>query len=154
MPDRNDFDPRGRSRPGRLILSVPIACVVILAGCSGIGPPSTSDLRPSGPLVLLRTEERPADACHAHPVRGTLVADEEHGVGLLIEGTVWEVVWPAGYTARRDPSGVVLLGPDVVAQEGDEIVSAGAGLTSGDGLAHPCGKVMVFKRAGSQAPAE
>lgn len=102
----------------------------------------------AGCSVTIRTEERPAEACHAHPLRGTLVADEEHGVGLLIEGTVWEVVWPPGYSARRALGGVVLLGADVVAHEGDEIVSAGTGLASGDGLAHPCGKVMVVKRAG------
>ena len=104
----------------------------------------------AGCSISILTEERPAEACYAHPLRGILVADEEHGVGLLIDGTVWEVVWPAGYSARRDLGGVVLLGADVVAHEGDEIVSPGTGLASGDGLAHPCGKVMVVKSAGSE----
>lgn len=120
-------------------ITVPVAGLLALsiAGCS----------------VSIRTEERAAQTCHTYPLRGVLVADEEHGVGLLIEGTVWEVVWPAGYSARRELGGLVLLGPDIVAHEGDEIASSGTGLASGDGLAHPCGRVTVVNRAGSSPPA-
>jgi hypothetical protein len=112
--------------------------VLAIAGCS----------------VSIRTEERPADSCYTHPLRGVLVADEEHGVALLIEGKVWEVVWPAGYVARQELGGLVLVGPGIVAHEGDEIVSSGIGLASGDGLAHPCGKVFVSRKAGSEPSGE
>lgn len=121
-------------------ITVPAAGLValLIAGCS----------------ASIRTEERPADTCYTYPLRGVLVADEEHGVALLIEGEVWEVIWPAGYLARQEFGGLVLVGPDTVAHEGDEIVSSGTGLASGDGLAHPCGKIFVSKKAGSEPSGE
>jgi hypothetical protein len=103
--------------------------VIVLAGCS----------------VAIRTEERPTDVCAMARVGGVLVADPVWGVGLANEGPSRGVVWPAGYSARWDLDGVVLLGPGggIVAREGDTIASAGH--ASDDGVSHPCGNIRVVQ---------
>lgn len=60
---------------------------------------------------------------------GTLVADPSFGLALQNDGYRDGVVWPYGYSARRESGVIVLLGPSgaVVAREGDRIRAAGGG---------------------------
>lgn len=101
----------------------------------------------AGCSVPIRTEGRAADVCLMARVGGVLVADPVWGVGLLNEGPSRGVVWPAGYAARWELGGVVLLGPGgaVVAREGDTIESARH--STDDGVAHPCGPIRVAEPA-------
>jgi hypothetical protein len=59
---------------------------------------------------------------------GILKYDSTHGLGFKRGDTVRVVVWPNGYSARREQDGVVVLiepSGRVVAREGDTIFAAG-----------------------------
>jgi type IV pilus biogenesis protein CpaD/CtpE len=87
--------------------------------------------------VTLRTQA-PLTVCDAARVGGVLVADPSYGLAFLGGDHVEGVVWPNGYSARREQDGVVVLvDPSglVVAREGDRIVAAGA--IGEDGIAYP-----------------
>ena len=124
---RHLFDPKGSMRvhprgcgPGRrraLVLAVFAALSLIAPGCSAA----------SGP-VALQTYTHSVATCELLPVRGVLVADLSWGLALM--GTdeagnshQYGVVWPYGYSARRDQT-ILLLDPagNVVAREGDKVV--------------------------------
>lgn len=95
-----------------------LACVI--AGCSLTDGP-----------VTIRTLAQPTTACNMARIGGTLVADSTYGLALENPGYRNGVIWPYGFTARRE-SGVILLigtGGGVVAREGDRILAAGG---SGD----------------------
>ena len=64
-------------------------------------------------------------------VGGTLVADSTYGLALQNPGYRNGVIWPHGFTARRESGVILLIGPGggVVAREGDRILAAGG---SGD----------------------
>ena len=73
-----------------------------------------------------------------------------HGLTTLTTGlpsstvaTSQGVIWPQGYTARREYGVVVLIDPSdrTIAREGDQIVSAGS--SGEDGIALPCGDLEV-----------
>jgi hypothetical protein len=77
------------------------------------------------------------------------------GSGLALAdatGHVTEVLWPYGYSARREPTGVVLLDntghtANHLAREGDFISIAGG--TGNDGVFAACaGSVMVVPPPG------
>ena len=76
---------------------------------------------------------------------GVLVTSAKSGLALQAEnGTVLEVDWPFGYTARREPTGLALYdnAGALVAHEGQR-VQAGGG-SGADGLFHACpGSVSV-----------
>jgi hypothetical protein len=62
-------------------------------------------------------------------VGGVLVFDTTYGLGFKSGDSVRVVVWPYGYSARRESDGVVvLIDPSgrVVAREGDHLAAAGA----------------------------
>lgn len=66
------------------------------------------------------------------------------GVAGSVTGNVLPIIWPHGYTARRDDDGtVVLLDPagQVVARQGDRVSFAGG--FGNDGIFHACGEVSV-----------
>jgi hypothetical protein len=58
-------------------------------------------------------------------------------------GCVQGVIWPHGYSARRDAGVVFLIDPSgrMVAREGDRILSAGS--YDADDVALPCGDLQV-----------
>lgn len=71
-------------------------------------------------------------------IGGVLTADATWGLGLKSYSTVDGVLWPFGYSARREPGGIVLLDRSgrIVAREGERI--AMAGFQSDDRVNHPC----------------
>ena len=94
--------------------------------------------------VSLSTQPAPAsepsDECNMARISGVLTRNAESGLGLReTEAFVRGVVWPFWYSARRDPSGVVVLidrSGQIVAREGDLLEMAG-GYGNGD-IAYPC----------------
>lgn len=104
---------------------------VAVAGCAA----------PDGPVPLQTQPE--ALVCLAARVSGVLVADATYGLAYKNGGNVQGVVWPHGYSARRESGVVVLIDPTgrIVAREGDHIVSAGDYDTND--IARPCGDLEV-----------
>jgi hypothetical protein len=92
--------------------------------------------------VALRTEPRPL-VCPAARIGGTLVADPRFELGFAGNGYEYGVVWPHGYSARREHGVVVLIDAagDVVAREGDRMVAGGT--ETDDGVGHPCFGIQV-----------
>ena len=89
----------------------------------------------------LRTEPSPGSSCGSllQAIQGVLKSDAVQGLGLEKRGTFVGVVWPYGYSATRDRSGLVLLldrDGQVVAREGDTIVMSG--VHRDDGFDHAC----------------
>jgi len=85
-------------------------------------------------------------ACPEALIEGTLVADERWGMALAgTDGLRRKVLWPHGYTARREAGGLVLydVGGSVVAREGD-VVSIGGGETGSDGPWLACGDITAM----------
>ena len=94
------------------------AAALLLAACSS---------PPVGPVTIQTMAENPV--CAAARVAGVLVADPHYGLAFKADGGVRGVVWPYGYSARRESDGiVVLIDPAgvVVAREGDRIDASGA----------------------------
>lgn len=80
-----------------------------------------------GPVAI--NTGAPSNFCDAASVGGILTYDTTYGLGFKSSGHVRVVVWPNGYSARREQDGVVVLidpSSRVVAREGDHIVAAGA----------------------------
>jgi len=78
-------------------------------------------------------------------VGGVLVSDAAYGLAFKSDGGAHGVVWPNGYSARREKDGVVvLIDPSgrIVAREGDTILSAGA--WGDNGIAFPCTDLQVI----------
>jgi hypothetical protein len=104
----------------------------------------------AGCEVSLRTASPagPNDACALALIGGVLVPNQASGLGLRdATGIVHGVVWPRGYSARREWSGITLLDRNgvVVAREGDSIqMTGGWGV---EDLAYPCSdpKLTVLK---------
>ena len=119
---------------------------LVLAGCgtlsSSPSPDPSSACASAGCSVAIRTEPAaggPNSICEAAFIGGVLAADPTHGLGLRGETHgVASVVWPFGYAARRESSGIVLLdrSGQVVAREGDTVAMVGA--WGDDGTAYPC----------------
>jgi len=96
-----------------------LVCALLAFSCStpGDGPVAIQTYKPSGATCLLL------------PVYGVLVTDPTFGLALM--GTddsgdahKYGVVWPDGYSARREQGSVLLLDShgSVVARDGDEVV--------------------------------
>ena len=92
--------------------------------------------------MSIRTEPTPGSPnsiCEAAFIGGVLVPDPTNGLGLRGETHgVASVVWPFGYSARRESSGIALLdrSGQIVAREGETISMVGA--WGNDGTAYPC----------------
>jgi hypothetical protein len=92
--------------------------------------------------VAIRTAEL-GPICPSARIGGILVADSSYGLAFSNDGRVDGVVWPAGYTARRESGVVLLIDPagQVIAHEGDHVVAGGA--ADADGLSRPCFNIRV-----------
>jgi hypothetical protein len=111
-------------------LAVP---ATLIAGCT------------SAPIgsVAIQTSA-PATICATARVSGILVADPTYGLAFMRDGGARGVIWPNGYSARREKDGVVVLidpSGHVVAREGDRVSSAGA--FGEPDIALPCGEITV-----------
>jgi hypothetical protein len=106
---------------------------VLVAGCAPA---------PIGPVTI--QTQPPRTVCDAARVGGVLVADPAYGLAFKSDGGTRGVVWPNGYSARREQDGVVvLIDPSgrIVAREGDRILSAGN--VHDDNITFPCGDLQV-----------
>jgi len=105
------------------------SAVLVLAGCS----------------VQLRTAPAAVQVCDEALGSGRLVASAQSGLALADgSGRITPILWPFGYTARRDASGIALIGHkgEVLAKEGDFVEAAGG--TGADGFFAVCdGTVRV-----------
>ena len=96
----------------------------------------------AGCAVSIETQPaRESNECNMARVSGILAVDSQVGVGLADgNGVVRRVIWPFGYSARREQAGVVLIDDTgrIVAREGQRIETAG-GFGGADDVAYPCG---------------
>lgn len=102
----------------------------VLAGC---GP------------VSIRTAPAAAQACDEALATGKLVKTAQSGLAIVDPiGAVTEVLWPFGYSARREGGRVALLDQTgtVVAHEGDTITMSG-GMGANNRWAACAGTVRV-----------
>jgi hypothetical protein len=84
-------------------------------------------LPPSGRCRSIRGA--PSTICATAAVGGILAYDTTYGLGFKSGDRIYVVVWPNGYSARREQDGVVVLidpAGRVTAREGDTIIAAGA----------------------------
>ena len=99
-----------------------------------------------GAPVGLRTQPGPISACEDALATGTLVTNNQTGLGIRgADGTVQGVEWPFEYTARRDVGGLALYDSVnvLVAREG-QVIQMGGG-TDDDGVWHACpGSIKVI----------
>jgi hypothetical protein len=95
-----------------------IVVVLLLVGACGVG---------EGGLPLPRQEEGQSYPGIRQEVRGELEYSEWGCKNLVVEGTSYLVIWPAGSeeTAVDDVSAIRLPGGQVIA-EGDSVVGTGA----------------------------
>lgn len=123
-------DPAVLRTPAALLAPV---LAVMISGCAPA---------PIGPVTI--QTQSPRTICLAARVGGVLVADPAYGLAFKKDGGTRGVVWPNGYSARREQDGVVvLIDPSgrIVAREGDTILSAGNGNDSD--VSFPCGDLQV-----------
>ncbi len=109
---------------------------VVLAGCGSIS---------------LRTASAPVQGCDDALASGRLVMSAASGLALAdTTGAVIEVLWPYGYSAKRQIAGGVALLDEtgkVLAHEGDSI-SMGGGLGSNNLWGACAGSVTVVPKPG------
>lgn len=102
-----------------------------VAGCTVVSGPVPLRTRPNPPYAN--------EVCEMGSIGGVLAPDPTYGLGLRNSGgAVTGVVWPFGYTARREPGDIILLNRlgRIVAREGEHLTLAGG--WDDDGVAHPC----------------
>ena len=80
-----------------------------------------------GTPVALRTAPAKQDNCDAALTAGELVASSQSGLAIRRADGVIEVVWPFGYSATREATGLVLRDATgkVVAHEGQRVQIGG-----------------------------
>lgn len=99
-----------------------------------IGALALAALLLAGCSVQLRTAPVAVQGCDDALASGRLVADAQSGLALAGNaGGVMQILWPHGYTARRDPTGIDLIGlkGEVLAREGDFVTAGGGGTAAG-----------------------
>lgn len=117
-----------------------------LVGCAPAPEPSSVSRDGCGPgmcPVALQTSSKPAgpnEPCPLMAIIGVLAPEPTYGLGLRNEaGRIVGVIWPFGYSARRDEAGTILfdrLGRGL-ARQGDTVQMAGW-IDFRDDVAHPC----------------
>ena len=115
-----------------------------VAACSIGAVPTPDPAAIAVPTQAPQPSGSPA-ACMASLLEGRLVADERWGLALIdADGTVRKVIWPYGYSARRDVAHTALLDPTgaVVAVTGQGL-QIGGGEIGSDGAWLACGAISV-----------
>src|SRR4051794_32106043 len=76
-----------------------------------------------GTPLALRTEQAKASDCDLALLGGELVTSAKSGLAVRGPDTITEVIWPFGYTASRETTGVVLRDDTgkIVAHEGQRV---------------------------------
>lgn len=104
--------------------------VVLAAGCSHSSETTAPCASGPCPVALLTSQHpsRSSDGCILLEVRGVLVEHRVSGLGVRkSSGVVRSVMWPFGWSARRDAEGIALVNRagQVVARTGDQIAMPG-----------------------------
>jgi hypothetical protein len=97
----------------------PLAAALVTVACTAVAPVGSVAIQTMPELTV----------CEAARIHGVLAADPHYGLGFKADGGVSPVVWPHGYSARRESDGIVVLvdaAGNVAAREGDRIEAAGA----------------------------
>lgn len=123
-------------RPALLVLAAAVSLLSV--ACA---PPSANGCGPGSCAFAIKTSEEAAGgACPMMAIIGVIAPHPTTGLGLRNEaGVVNGVIWPFGYSARRDAEQIILFDPegDKLARDGDRIQMAGW-INFTDGVAHPC----------------
>jgi len=118
------------------------ATIAAIAACA---PAQLGTAPATGAPVQLRTAPAAVNVCDDALGSGRLVANAQTGLAFSdATGATIPILWPFGYSARREGSGIALLDKTgkVVAHEGD-FVQAGGG-SDGKGVFAVCaGSVKV-----------
>jgi hypothetical protein len=118
---------------------------VTIAAIAACAPAQLGTAPPTGAPVHLRTAPAAVNVCDDALGSGRLVANAQTGLAFSdATGATMPILWPFGYSARREGSGIALLDETgkVLAHEGD-FVQAGGG-TGNEGLFAVCaGSVKV-----------
>ena len=96
-----------------------------------------------GTPVALRTATAKVDACDMALLAGELVVSAQGGLAVRNAEQVTEVLWPFGYSATHETTGLVLRDATgkIVAHEGQRVTMGGGG--GANGLFNACaGTVM------------
>lgn len=97
------------------------ALVLVAAALSGM-------LGACGPQpVGLRTAQQTFDACDEALLAGELIGSTQSGLAVRDSERVTEVLWPVGYTATREATGLVLRDETgkVLVHEGQRVEMSG-----------------------------
>lgn len=127
-----------------LVLVISAALMGACAGAPSRAPRSAT--APSAVAVALRTRAPSSPiACPMARNEGILVRNTQSGAGFQDnDGVVWQVIWPADYTARDEGGRLVVLdgAGSVIAHEGDHIEISGQDVGGGTWLG--CGGMRVL----------
>lgn len=99
--------------------------------------------------VALRTAPVKTDACDEALLAGELVTSAQGGLAVRTAEQTTEVMWPFGYTATREVTGLVLRDDTgkIVAHEGQRVSMGGGG--GANGFFNACsGTVMEVSNTG------
>jgi hypothetical protein len=102
-----------------------------------------------GTPVALRTASVKVDACDEALLAGELVPSAQSGLAVRNAEQVTEVMWPFGYSATRETTGLVLRDDSgrIVAHQGQRVTLGGGG--GANGLFNACaGTVMEVSQTG------
>ena len=119
----------------RRLLTLILAIAALLAAC--------------GSPVALRTAPVKTDACDEALLAGELVTSTQGGLAVRTADQTTEVMWPFGYTATQESTGVVLRDATgkIVAHVGQRVSMGGGG--GANGLFNACaGTVMEVSNTG------
>jgi hypothetical protein len=103
---------KGKPMHARMRTRVLVLLALVLVGCAAA---------PDG-AVALQTHPQ-LTICPAARVSGVLVADSNYGLAYQNEGGVQGVIWPRGYSARREAGVVFLIDPSGRGWRGRAIAS-------------------------------
>lgn len=119
----------------------------LMGACASAPSPAPgSAIAPSAAAVALRTRAPSSPiACPMARNEGILVRNTQSGAGFQDnDGVVWQVIWPADYTARDEGGRLVVLdgAGSVIAHEGDHVEISGQDVGGGTWLG--CGGLRVL----------
>jgi hypothetical protein len=109
----------------------------------------TAVLAACGSPIALRTASVKTDACDEALLLGELVTSAQGGLAVRTADQTTEVMWPFGYTATQESTGVVLRDATgkIVAHVGQRVSMGGGG--GSNGFFNACaGTVMEVSNTG------
>ena len=142
----------GIEKMGRRHRALLVLVALIAVGCAPAPSPTPSE------IAQVSQAPAPSDVptpCALAVIKGTLVRDDQSGLGLASlvgDHEVFVVAWPPGYTTGDDDGRLALLDAAgrVIAHEGDTIAASGG--SEGDGAVSVCAGTIVLAPGPNGAP--